>query len=643
MISDIKSMISGQSSSADTPSARLNTVGTLAKLSNEMKLIENLTLIKFQGSETTSFQGKPVQLLHASSQHQPFTLINSGPTIDISDLNNVKMTRNGQHQASLDLPTNSNTQLSNQTGSNQTRATNLNIASQVIQLTVVSSIPSPLSTNTATPQTSQLPLNTQQTVQSATSPSSSTAASANTTNSNPVGGPQTQPTSAPSQAQANVANSRSFNNSQTSTTPSATSTTQNTAPSSAKQNLNTSPSNGTNSASEIRSQGQTELTYAALNKRPLSNLSLTNSNSVPSSTSKQTSHSAANPISGSQITNTRGSAQPTQTQAASLSQPAQGQHILQVTDGRSEFELISQQALKKGDILRVFVDSNNQLQSLPTKQTNEALPLQAQALRQSLPKQLSGMEMGNLINQLQNLSQSEGADLPPRTQQALQQLLQHLPNLSQVTSSPEAMKQAMQSSGTFAESLLLNDQKSQIPADFKLNLERLRDSQDPMVMPRISNALPTEQIANAIERITTNQLRHLSEPGQFNSQMYPLHIEVPIKDQQQHRMVQIEIDQDKNQAQGEKHERRWLVKLQFDFEETGRFDARTSIQGNKVGILFAAESLDTVQKLQRNMPILKDKLSQKDIEIERLDAFQAKLAQAEKSSPTQQSLIDVRT
>lgn len=156
--------------------------------------------------------------------------------------------------------------------------------------------------------------------------------------------------------------------------------------------------------------------------------------------------------------------------------------------------------------------------------------------------------------------------------------------------------------------------------------------------------MPTEQIASAIERITTNQLRHLAEPGQINTQIYPLQIEIPIKEHQQHRLIQVEIDKDPSQSEATDHDRRWLVKLQFDFEETGRFDARTSIQGNKVGILFAAESLDTVQKLQRNMPNLKDKLSQKDIEIERIDAFQANLKKAEKTKHTNQpSLIDVRT
>ena len=157
------------------------------------------------------------------------------------------------------------------------------------------------------------------------------------------------------------------------------------------------------------------------------------------------------------------------------------------------------------------------------------------------------------------------------------------------------------------------------------------------------NSIPTEQIANAIERITTSQLRHFSDPSQINTPTYPLHIELPIKNGQVPSFVQIEIDKDASTEEQPKQDRRWLVKLKFDFEETGRFDARASIQANKVGILFAAEDPETVQKLQKNLSTLKQQLKDKDIEVERLDAFQAKLDKEKTNIVKTQSLIDVRT
>ena len=123
-----------------------------------------------------------------------------------------------------------------------------------------------------------------------------------------------------------------------------------------------------------------------------------------------------------------------------------------------------------------------------------------------------------------------------------------------------------------------------------------------------------------------------------------MHIELPIKDGQTHHLTRIEINQDSSTKDDPKRDRRWLVKLKFDFEETGRFDARASIQANKVGIIFAAEDPETVQKLQRNLPSLKQQLKDKDIEVERLDTFQSKLDREEKNDLIKtQSLIDVRT
>jgi hypothetical protein len=204
------------------------------------------------------------------------------------------------------------------------------------------------------------------------------------------------------------------------------------------------------------------------------------------------------------------------------------------------------------------------------------------------------------------------------------------------------MKQAIQTSGLFSESLLANDSKTQIPADLKINLTKLKDAQE-SIGPLRLGSVPTEQIANAIERITTSQLRHFSEPNQINTPTYPLHIELPIKHGQSPSFVQIEINKDASTAEQEKQDRRWLVKLKFDFEETGRFDARASIQANKVGILFAAEDPETVQKLQKNLSTLKQQLKDKDIEVERLDAFQARLDKEKANVAKTQSLIDVRT
>lgn len=320
---------------------------------------------------------------------------------------------------------------------------------------------------------------------------------------------------------------------------------------------------------------------------------------------------------------------------------ANGTQTATVNDGQNSFAVLSQTTLKKGDTVRILVDSSNNMQVLPSKLTANATSTQLDAIKHSLPRQLSLVDMSQLIKQLQSLNNNP-AGLPEQIQAALKQLMQHLPSVASLTATPEAMKHAIQSSGLFSESLLVQDTKTELPADLKLNLIRLKETQESMNITKLGGIQP-EQIANAVERITTNQLRHFTDLSPTSLPTYPLQIELPIKDGQSSHFVQLEIDQDASTQDHEKQDRRWLVKLKFDFEETGRFDARASIQNNTVGVLFAAENPDTVQALQKNIPSLKARLEEKDISINRLDAFQTALPNQETKPTKISSLIDVRT
>jgi hypothetical protein len=199
MISDIQSMLnasSGKQSNATNNSSNniLGNTGTIAKLSSEIKLIENLSLIKFQGSESLNFLGKPAQLLHATSSQQPFTLINTGAPIDISDIQNAKLYKTNSLQASLTLPVENQP---SKTGVNQNapqvrQADNLMLASRVVNLTVTSVTPAtnnignaPLSTTTNTQPTSLAP-QTSSVQTSSTQTSSAQISNAQTTNPHTV-------------------------------------------------------------------------------------------------------------------------------------------------------------------------------------------------------------------------------------------------------------------------------------------------------------------------------------------------------------------------------------------------------------------------------------------------------------------------
>ncbi|MCW4629397.1 hypothetical protein [Marinomonas rhodophyticola] len=158
MISDIQSMLNAssgkQSNGASSGNNVLGSTGTIAKLSSEIKLIENLSLIKFQGSESLNFQGKPAQLLHATSAQHPFTLVNTGTPIDVNNIQNAKLHKSNGLQASLTMPLDTQTSkiATNNPNIPQIRqADNLMLASRVVNLTVTAVAPSATTTQAQGP------------------------------------------------------------------------------------------------------------------------------------------------------------------------------------------------------------------------------------------------------------------------------------------------------------------------------------------------------------------------------------------------------------------------------------------------------------------------------------------------------------
>lgn len=320
-----------------------------------------------------------------------------------------------------------------------------------------------------------------------------------------------------------------------------------------------------------------------------------------------------------------------------------------VSDGQNSFILNTKHPLKLGESVQVMVDRKGQLQLYPSApaQTREAVI--TDALKQSLPKQISSQEFTGMLRQLSALQQS-GAVLPEKVSAALDQLVRQLPNLQTLTQSPEALKQAIQTSGLFSESNLANS--NLLAKDVKLNLTRL-DGAASEAKSSVQPTLPAAQqqalnmVAGAVEHITTNQLRNIVETAQQDGQTLPLNIALPIKDQRGTSMVNIRIDKDgpEHENDAQKHERRWLVQLKFEFEETGRFEARMSVQGQKVGIIFAVEAPETEQQIKANLQELKDNLRQKNVEIETLECFITKFNETTKRDVADQPqrLIDVRT
>ena len=528
MITDINSLISNQGKPANT-NAGSASIGALAKLSNELKLIQGMQPIQITSVRNgQSPSGQPSQLIGVTqSNQQQLTLINQeiNPNIKAGD-----------------------------------RGT-LNVTANTATLTV--------------------------------SPQTTLKGSTNTLNS-----PLNQGSS---QSQTSAA------------IPTTNSSTNNVSPQQAAKNP---LANGAAPANSSISNDAKISARVAIASQPITLTALQSSTVVNTSTS--TSQQTA-------------------------------QYSTNVTDGKEVFTLNTRHPIQAGETLSVMVDKTGKLQLYPQNTVPPRETTITEGLKQSLPKQITPQEFTNMLRQLTTMSQTN-APLPERVTQALEQLIRQLPNLQSLTQSPESLKQAIQSSGIFSENNLANN--TQLAKDFKLNLSRLDGAaSDSKSVSQLNNA-PAAQtqalnlVAGAIERITTHQLRNIVESVQQDGQTLPLSIELPVKDGKNTSLVNIRIDRDAGQNnEVAPHDRRWLVQLKFDFEETGRFEARVSIQGQKVGVIFAVEEAETEQLIRTQLSELRDNLRKKNVEIETMDCFRAQLKEAQKfpyESPSTR-LIDVRT
>ena len=311
--------------------------------------------------------------------------------------------------------------------------------------------------------------------------------------------------------------------------------------------------------------------------------------------------------------------------------------LVEVSDGEHNFTLKMPHSPAIGSQLNVMLDAKGQLQMLPPTQPTPNSPAE-EAIKQSLPKQLSTQEMTRLVTQLQMLADAD-PKLTEKITSALKQLVQSFPNLASL-SSAESIKQSFQQSGLFLEKNLAT-QSPNLEQDLKLNLLKLQtvagEDKQTKFPPQF------ELITKAIERITTHQLKHLVDNVRSETQILPLHIEIPIRSGQSTSLVRFEIDREADATEKlTKEQRHWLVKLRFDFPETGKIETRLSIQENKAGIIFVAEAPETELKIRNNLNEIRQSLRDKGISIERLDCFCAPLVDKE-APKLSNRLIDVRT
>lgn len=661
MITDINSLISNQGKTSSTQTTTTSNVGSIAKLSSELKLIDGLHAIQITSVKNAQSDHGNKQLIGITrNDQQQYTLINDKPNqqIQAGDKGSLNVAGN---QVSLTIAsqrpnqTSSNTQQplpSQTTGSSTTPQPSISYASPSSSATINTSSPNtntPTNNQTYTNQTrSDVANKSTITSQQATTIAQVVVASrpitltvirsntsathqANTSPAKPYGIPQ----------QANTNNTQDIAQKTTSRLESPTSQLNKTTEAVAK--ASTSQPQANNLKVNSLTNNSASINEVSAINQPLTNTPPEQTQPLATERNTQT-----NVQSGYvQPLNTASASTVSSTNATQL----QTNFSVVVSDGKEEFILNTQHPIKEGEKLTVVIDKQGQMQLYPAEKTSSTTTTLTESLRQTLPKQITPQEFLSMIRQLNTLSQS-GVALPEKVAGALEQLVKQLPNIQNLTQSGEGIKQAIQNSGLFSENNLAKNMN--IATDFKLNLSRLDvANQDVARQANVTGVQAANShqalnlVAGAIERITTNQVRNLIENAQQDGSILPLSVEIPIKDGRSTSVVNINIDQDKsgNNEDIEPHKRRWLVQLKFDFEETGRFEARTSIQDKKVGIIFAVEEADTERLIREHLDELRTSLRNRQVEIETLDCFRANLQTQSNQyqEQKQQRLIDVRT
>ncbi|WP_191600676.1 flagellar hook-length control protein FliK [Marinomonas algicola] len=591
--------------------------GTLAKLSSELKLIESLELIKVNSAKDVTFQQKPAQIIEVSTKaHQNFNLINTQNKLDLQngDTLQLHVQKNGD-RAIISL-INQNNRTPVPTSPNK----HTHSSEQTVQKMLTTEASKNLIQNnhqnqSATTQNSSIQkhglVNTTSNITKDATPTILTSSTVDLTQSKPnkVNTLSVSSLNNTANAQLTISDIKLPVNILSKTIPLTVL--------SISQTTTSSVHNTSMPLAEVKTRPNTTTTQSP--------------NTTPPNPSVQSSQYTQDQTKMIQSQQTANHSVKTPTQIPSF--------LVEVSDGEETFTIKTLHRPEIGSKMAVMVDTKGQVQLLP-KETLPSINTPVEdGLKVSLPKQLNLQEINQLIKQLDTLSQSSqlGSE---KLQQTLTKLISSIPNLTTLVTHPESLKQTFQQSGLFLESNLAKETPS-IEKDIKLNFLKLQAA----ISEMSSTKLPSQfdLVENAIERITTNQLKHLVETVRTESQLFPLHMELPIKHGNSSSYVQFEIDKDASEIENHDQEkRRWLVKLKFDFPETGKIEARLSIKDNKADLIFVAENKHTELKIRSQLSQVKANLKTKDIEVERIDCFCAPLDSEPKQIITKR-LIDVRT
>jgi hypothetical protein len=266
------------------------------------------------------------------------------------------------------------------------------------------------------------------------------------------------------------------------------------------------------------------------------------------------------------------------------------------------------------------------------------------ALMQALPKQAPATNLMDSLEQLVQFTQTTQTNkLPPAIMQQIRTLLENIPALSQL---PQQLSRAVNQSGVFLESVLLQwqpgmpthglqtDMKAQflkllnsLPIELKSTFLSTAHSQDNNTMtsreslplpgaipqplhkeplinlmdksPEIIQTVIHEQINQVLSRITAHQVTHLTQANQVddNKTGFLIMMDIPVKTSENDiDVIPLMIKQRKATAT---QPTQWSISFAVSLSELGDMQGTVSLNGNQVHIKLNAEKQNTITTLKK--------------------------------------------
>ncbi|MBL7480566.1 flagellar hook-length control protein FliK [Legionella bononiensis] len=281
-----------------------------------------------------------------------------------------------------------------------------------------------------------------------------------------------------------------------------------------------------------------------------------------------------------------------------------------------------------GELLEVKVVANHHETILEVQQKNPELSILQNALLQALPKQAPPTNMLQTLTELMKSDQ-----LPYSLNQQIKSLLNSITGLTQL---PQQFMQAINQSGIFLESTLLDwrrgitqqklksDFKGQcfkllncLPEDRRVNPYRVPDTeikrlaQDPLPLPgaipqplsrgMMLNTLDLslealqhllrDQINQVIARITANQINHLSNDHKNG---YLVMLDLPVKTEQNIDVIPLMIKQHKAEPM---QQSRWSLSFALNLTHLGALQATITLNAKHIDIKINTQNASALQTL----------------------------------------------